>query len=260
MQLEEIELSWLKDNPYQPRQKMDETALVELMDSIRSVGLLQPPLVARQEDSFSIIAGHRRVEACRRLGLQKLVVGLISAKEPQFLAQAALVENLQRHDLNPLEVALSLAKLQKEFGYTHETLAQVIGKKRVSVTHFLRLLYLDPEVQEAVGEGLLTMGHAKCLAVLSHAQQRLWLKKLEKAPLSVHALEKQLSKAVKKTPKRSFSSTAQELREKLVCQFKLRAEAFVDEKGSGWIKLHFKKPEDLWQLWKENAESFKEEP
>jgi ParB family chromosome partitioning protein len=259
MRFAEVEIGTLRSNPYQPREKMEEEALGELMESIRQMGLLHPPLVAADTDHYKVLAGHQRVEACRRLQMKTIPVWLIPSQDPLFWAQAALVENLQRHDLNPLEIARALSKLQKEFGYTHETLAHLIGKKRATVTHFLRLLILDPEVQKAVETGALSMGHAKCLAPLSALQQQYWVKKMAKQPLSVHDLEKQLSKP--KLCAAPTKTTTLELREKLVETFRLRADAFVSETGKGWMKLYFQKPEDLWLLWeaasKENEKNDK---
>jgi ParB family chromosome partitioning protein len=261
MRSQEVLLEKLVDNPYQPRQVIEEEPLQELAESIQSLGVLHPPLVFEQEaESYAIIAGHRRVEACRKLGMKSLPVWVISSKEPSFMAQASLVENLQRADLNPIEVALALSRLQQEFGYTHQTLAQVIGKKRVTVTHFLRLLSLEPSVQEALSKAVLSMGHAKCLAVLSHPKQLQWLKIILRDGLSVHALEKRISKTQKTLKTRAPASSEAELREKLVGRFQLRSQVFVNQEGSGWVKLYFKRPEDLWRLWQESSEKpFEEE-
>jgi ParB family chromosome partitioning protein len=252
----EVDVEALFDNPYQPRESMEEEALHELSESIRLLGLLHPPLVVLQEEGvFRILAGHRRVAACRKIGLKTIPVWCGSSNEPSFAAQASLVENLQRSDLNPLEIAKALSKLQKEFGYTHEVLAQIIGKKRVTVTHFLRLLILDPQIQEAVAKSHLTMGHAKCLASLSFENQRLWMKKIIQEGLSVHLLEKKLSKPRLSIKAKAPESIEKELVEKLIQHFQLKAQASVDQQGGGWVKLYFERPEDLWRLWEVEMES-----
>lgn len=251
MQALEVELESLVQNAYQPRESMDEEALEELSASINSLGLLHPPLVAlEKEGTYRILTGHRRVAACARLGKKTIPVWCLPSLDSSFAAQAALVENIQRSDLNPLEIAKSLSRLQKEFGYTHEILAQVIGKKRVTVTHFLRLLLLSPEVQEAVAGFKLSMGHAKCLATLSFENQRMWVKKITSEHLSVHALEKKLSLNNTSLKSKAPESVERELIEKLTQHFHLKAQAAVNEEGNGWIKLYFQKPEDLWRLWK----------
>lgn len=253
MQSKEVLLEQLIDNPYQPRKAMQEEELSELMASIQSLGLLHPPLVAQQDnESYFIISGHRRVEACRRLGKKSVYAGVLSSKEPSFMAQASLVENLQRSDLNPIEVASALSRLQQEFGYTHQTLAEIIGKKRVTITHFLRLLSLDEKLQEALATGDVSMGHAKCLAVFSSFKQREWLKRIMDEGLSVHALEKRLAQNQKEKRKRASGELEAELREKLIEHFRLQSQVFVNQEGSGWVKLFFKRPEDLWRLWQEH--------
>ncbi len=158
-----VPMTSIKPNPLQPRTRFDEEAMSSLASSIREVGVLQPILVREiGEDEYELIAGERRWRAARRAGLQTMPVLVQSVSDVHSLEQA-LVENLHREDLNPLEEAGAFQQLVDEFGYTHEQVASRVGKSRTAVTNTLRLLQLPAGVQRALADGTISAGHARAL-------------------------------------------------------------------------------------------------
>ena len=185
----EIKLSDIIPNPTQPRTEFDEEALEELADSIRQLGLIQPITVKREGDKYIIISGERRWRASEKAGLES-VPAYIREVDDTTLHAMALVENIQREDLNAIEISLSMQRLVEECGLTQEALAERLGKKRSTVANYLRLLNLPDEVQFAIKGGLISMGHAKAIAsVESKAKQLSFLKRCIKSNLSVRQLE-----------------------------------------------------------------------
>ncbi len=180
----------LAPNPHQPRVDFDEEELDALTASIREVGLIQPILVSPEgEDTYRIIAGERRWRASQRAGLTEVPVVVREVTEREALA-IALIENLQRVDLNPIEEALGYRRLQEEFGLTQEEVARNVGKERSTVANFLRLLKLDPTVQQLVREGQLSMGHARVLVTIQDPARQLDLANLAiDRELSVRQME-----------------------------------------------------------------------
>jgi ParB family chromosome partitioning protein len=161
--LEEIPVAAIRPNRYQPREHFDEEALASLADSIRAVGVLQPVLVRPVGDgSYELVAGERRWRAARRVGLQTLPA-LVRDTADAAALEHALVENLHRDDLNPLEEATAYQQLIEDFGLTHDEVARQVGRSRASISNTLRLLQLPPTIQKLVGEGRLSMGHARAL-------------------------------------------------------------------------------------------------
>lgn len=160
--LREIETAAIRPNRYQPREHFDEELLNELTESIREVGVLQPILVRPVGDQFELIAGERRWRAARRLGLAR-VPALVRDSDDAAALEQALVENVHRADLNPLEEAAAYQQLIEDFSLTHEAVATRVGRSRTSVTNTLRLLQLPPVVQRYVRDGALSMGHARAL-------------------------------------------------------------------------------------------------
>jgi len=160
--LQEIDIDRIRPNPLQPRQRMDPGALEELASSIRQHGLLEPLLVARAEAGYTLIAGERRWRAARMAGLAS-VPALVRDASAESTLELALVENLQRADLTPLEEANAYRLLVDEFGLTQEQVAGRVGRSRVSVTNRLRLLSLPPRARELLSEGSITEGHARAL-------------------------------------------------------------------------------------------------
>ena len=188
-EMTEINLSDIIPNPTQPRTEFDEVALEELADSIRQLGLIQPITVKQEDDKYIIISGERRWRASQRAGLE-VIPAYIREVDDTTLHAMALVENIQREDLNAIEISLSMQRLVDECGLTQEALAERLGKKRSTVANYLRLLNLPNEVQFAIKSGIISMGHAKAIAAIeSKSKQLSLLKKCVKNNLSVRQLE-----------------------------------------------------------------------
>jgi ParB family chromosome partitioning protein len=185
----EVAVQLVEPNPYQPRKEFSDEALTELVDSIRAEGLLQPIIVRAVGDKFQLIAGERRWRAYQQLKLRTIPARVMTSSDASS-ASLALIENLQRTDLNPLEEAHGYASLIRDFDLTQDAAAQRVGKGRATVANSLRLLSLEPELQGYVGKGLLSVGHAKVLLGVEHSAERLLLARraLEQG-LSVRALE-----------------------------------------------------------------------
>lgn len=161
-------------NPFQPRRQFDQNELDSLVESIRKIGLIHPPLAMQKEEgkSYELIAGERRWLAAKQAGFEMIPL-LIKNRDSFYSAQAALIENIQRVDLNPMEIAFALKTLLQQFRLTQEALAQQIGKKRSTVANYVRLLSLPEEIQQGVRSQSITMGHAK--AILSLEEKKLQL-------------------------------------------------------------------------------------
>ena len=188
-EMAEILLSEIIPNPTQPRTDFDEEALEELADSIRQLGLIQPITVKRDGEKYIIISGERRWRASEMAGL-KSVPAYIREVDDTTLHALALVENIQREELNAIEISLGMQRLIEECGLTQEALAERLGKKRSTVANYLRLLNLPDEVQFSIKGGLISMGHAKAIASAeSKAKQLSLLKRCIKSNLSVRQLE-----------------------------------------------------------------------
>ena len=188
-EMAEISVSAIFPNPTQPRTEFDEEALEELADSIRTLGVIQPITVKRTDDGrYLIISGERRWRAARKAGLESLPA-YIREVDDENLHAMALVENIQREDLNAIEIALGMQRLIDECNLTQEALSEKVGKKRSTVSNYMRLLKLPNEVQLALKEGLISMGHAKAIAGAPADQQLRMLKKSIKKDLSVRQIE-----------------------------------------------------------------------
>ncbi len=188
-EMSEIRIADIIPNPTQPRTDFDEEALEELAESIRQLGLIQPITVKRDGDKYIIISGERRWRASEKAGLEVLPA-YIREVDDTTLHAMALVENIQREDLNAIEISLGMQRLVEECGLTQEALAERLGKKRSTVANYLRLLNLPNEIQFAIKGGIISMGHAKAIASAeSKAKQLSLLKRCVKSNLSVRQLE-----------------------------------------------------------------------
>lgn len=188
--LQSLPLHYLQPGKYQPRSRMDEGSLLELADSIRAQGVIQPVLVRELGvDRYEIIAGERRWRAAQRAGLGEIPAVVRKVGDEAALAMA-LIENIQRENLNPLEEALGLQRLIDEFGLTHEACAQAVGKSRSAVSNLLRLLNLAEPVRERLAAGELDMGHARALLSLPVLQQVETARQVAEKGLSVRDVEK----------------------------------------------------------------------
>lgn len=200
-EMSEIRIADIVPNPTQPRTEFDEEALKELAESIRQLGLIQPITVKRSGDKYIIISGERRWRAAEKAGLEALPA-YIREVDDTTLHAMALVENIQREDLNAIEISLGMQRLIEECGLTQEALAERLGKKRSTVANYLRLLNLPDEVQFAIKGGIISMGHAKAIASAEGKTKQLsWLKRCIKSNLSVRQLEEMIRLAAEKRPK-----------------------------------------------------------
>jgi ParB family chromosome partitioning protein len=187
--LQELPVASIRPNTHQPREHFDEEALGALAESIREVGVLQPILVREQGDGYELIAGERRWRAARRVGMQTIPAIVRHADDATSLQQA-IVENVQRESLNPLEEAAAYQQLIEDFGLTHDDVAARVGKSRATITNTLRLLQLPPTIQRYLQEGALRMGHARALlATPDRAYQEQLAKRAVAEDMSVRAVE-----------------------------------------------------------------------
>lgn len=198
--MEELDVESIIPNPKQPRTSFDDDALEELADSISTLGLIQPITVRKEANGkYIIISGERRWRASRLAG-RKTIPAYIREVDDKELHEMALVENIQRQDLNAMEIAISLQRLIDECGVTQETVAQRVGKKRSTVANYLRLMQMRPEIQLALKDNLITMGHAKAIAGAPEESQSSLVKKVIKKGLSVRATEEMASKLATTKP------------------------------------------------------------
>jgi ParB family chromosome partitioning protein len=180
----ELDTDKIKPNPLQPRLKFKQESIDELANSIKESGVLQPVIVSPEGDHYRIIVGERRWRAAQRIGLKKIPALIRSMQKVQQL-ETSLTENLQREDLNPLEVALAYQKMAQELNYTQQEIADKVGKDRASVANYLRLLKLPKEIQENLAEDKISMGHARALIGLEDPKLQV--------SLSRQIIQKQLS-------------------------------------------------------------------
>jgi len=252
--MREIEVAKIIPNPTQPRTAFDEEALTELADSIRTLGVIQPITVKRNtDDEYVIISGERRWRASKLAGL-KSIPAYIREVDDANLHAMALVENIQRQDLNAIEIALGLQRLIDECGLTQDSLAEKVGKKRSTVANYMRLLKLPVEVQLALKEGIISMGHAKAIAGVDESRQLWLLKRCVKKALSVRQTE-ELARAIAETPKAKPETEEGEYPEsysRLVEQFEKLFSQNISIKraknGGGRITIDFASDDDIEQF------------
>lgn len=252
--MREIELSKIIPNPTQPRSTFDDEAMAELVDSIRTLGVIQPITVKRNTDNeYVIISGERRWRASKAAGLE-VVPAYIREVDDANLHAMALVENIQRQDLNAIEIALGLQRLVDECGLTQDSLAEKVGKKRSTVANYMRLLRLPSEVQLALKEGLISMGHAKAIAGVPEEKQLSLLKRCLKKALSVRQTE-DMARLMCEEPKAKAVEEEQEYPEsysRLVEQFEKLFSQNISIKrsktGGGRITIDFASDADIEQF------------
>ena len=192
----EIDVETIEVNPYQPRTSFDEESLGELASSIKELGVIQPITVRKVEDSFQLVSGERRFRASKLIG-NKTIPAYIRIANDQEMLEMALVENIQRKNLDPIEVALSYQRLIDEIQLTQEELSVRVGKKRSTVTNYLRLLKLDPILQTGMRDGFISMGHGRALINVKSSEDQLAIyEKILREKLSVRQTE-ELVKSLK---------------------------------------------------------------
>lgn len=245
-----VRIDQVERNPKQPRKDFDKKQIMELANSIKEHGVLQPIVVRRKGDKqFEIVAGERRWRASQLAGLQEVPVVVKQTNEKKSL-EMALVENLQRANLNPIEEAKAYELLLKEHNLTQEELAKSLGKERPSVANVLRVLNLDSFVQNLVFENKLSLGHAKVLLTLKKKEeQRLWAKRCYEKQMSVRALELAVKTQgfQKNTEKKNKNSPWEKVREELegILKTKVRIDA---RQGGGKVSVFFYSEEQLNQF------------
>ena len=197
----ELDVTQLKPNPLQPRMKFDEDSINELAQSIRESGVVQPILVVQEEGHFKIIVGERRWRAAQKAGLKKIPV-MIRNLPPEKQLEVAIIENIHRENLNPLEIALAYHRMAEELGFTQQEIADKVGKDRTSITNYMRLLKLPQEIQDALGDGGLSMGHARAILALEESEAQLAaFRQIMDKGLSVRSSEKLANKLKERPPR-----------------------------------------------------------
>lgn len=246
-----VSISEIHPNPNQPRTHFNETELEELSESIRAHGVLQPLLVRKDDNGYEIIAGERRYQASKIAGLEEVPV-VIKDVDDQEMLQLALIENLQRSDLNPIEEAKGYRQLIKASGMTQEALSKAVSKSRSTITNSLRLLDLPQRVQDLLFEGKLTAGHARAILAVPFEEQRIKLaEKVVAEGLSVRATENlaplfsvgETPKAPRPVTPQSFKKAARVLRQVFNTNVKVKA-----TRGKNKIEIEFKDEEELAQI------------
>lgn len=246
-----IPVDLIEPNPFQPRMTFDQEALDELAESIRTLGLIQPITVRRKTDGgYQIISGERRFRASRLTGMTMIPAYIRDAND-QGMLEMAIVENIQREDLDPIEVALSYQRLIEECSLTQEQMALRVGKKRASVTNFLRLLKLPAKIQHDLKVGLLSVGHAKVLLGIEDVKLQEYLCDLViKEDMSVRQLEDKIRKMAQ--PKAETAEDAQDLPDEYFKVLEIVGKYFENNislkrtsAGKGSMTIHFNSDEEV---------------
>jgi len=251
-----VKLSKIEPNKDQPRKEFDEDALMELADSIRQYGLLQPILVQDRKTHYEIIAGERRWRASKLAGLKEVPVIIKNYTEREII-EISLIENIQREDLNPIEEALAYKRLLTEFDLKQEEVAEKVSKSRAAVTNSLRLLKLSDRIQEMVINGELSTGHARALlSIMEYDEQLMLAEKIIKDKLSVRDVEKLVKEQNKPLREKVEIDTSMDIFYKDIAEklkIKLMTKVLISSKDGkrGKIELEFYSNEDFDRLYEE---------
>lgn len=245
----DLDINQLKPNPLQPRLKFNPESLEELAQSIKSSGLIQPLIVAPEGDGYKIIVGERRWRAAQKIGLKKIPVLIRTIPIEQEL-EVSLIENLQREELNPIEIAHAYQKLIQELDYTQQQIADKVGKDRTSVTNYLRLLRLPQEIQDELAENRISMGHARALLALKDPeQQKHFCNLIIQKNLSVREAEKMISRAkVKPKKPRMSDPNLLALQEDLLKLLGTKV-SIQGNQNKGTVKIYYYSLEDLNRIY-----------
>ena len=240
----EILLSQIRANQYQPRTSFDQKKLEELAESIKKHGVIQPVLVRKDGKGFELVAGERRFRAAKLAKLKKIPVVVSNISDVQSL-EIAILENIQREDLNPLEVAKGYQRLKDEFGYTQEAVAKSVGKPRSSVANSLRLLTLSPKIQDEIDKGAVSEGHAKVLLSVDGVRADQLLMRIISENLSVRDLEKKITESSPQTTKKDKKSR-DELNLESALSSRIGSKVTIDDKdGKGKMVIKYYSYEEL---------------
>ncbi|MGM0375808.1 MAG: ParB/RepB/Spo0J family partition protein [Bacteroidota bacterium] len=253
----EVPIDRIEGNPWQPRSHFDEEKLNELAASIREIGIVQPLTLRKAADKFQLIAGERRLRAAKIAGMET-VPAYVRMAEDETMLEMALVENIQREDLDPIEVAMSYQRLIDECNLTQESMSDRVGKKRSTIANYLRLLRLPAEIQLGLREKQISMGHARALINLEDEKGRLKIfNEIVKKELSVRKVEEMVRKMMegnqeeKKKEEKEEENLPQEyeqLRQQLSNFFKTNIRFSRNNKGKGKIVIPFQSDDELEKI------------
>jgi len=252
--VDKISIRSIKPNPYQPRQKFDKTSLEELTASIKEKGILTPITVRKVGNQFILIAGERRLRASKKSGLKKIPAYIINVADDAEMVEMALIENIQRENLNPIEEAEAYNYLNNRFKLTQRKIAKSVGKKRVTISNSLRLLTLPREIKESIRNGRLSAGHGRAILMMKthNSMIGLW-KKIIKGKMSVRAAEdwakeRTLKKLeLKKKVIRKVSPQIKRLEDELISILGTKVR-IIYKKGSGSIEVSYFSDDDLERI------------
>jgi len=258
--IKEIPVEQIKTNPFQPRQDFEQRALIELSDSIKIHGIIQPLTVRIIErNCYELISGERRLQASKIAGLVNVPVYIREANDTQML-EMALVENIQREDLNPIELSLSYQRLLAECDVNQEELASKLGKDRTTINNYLRLLKLPPEIQIALRDKKINMGHARAIVNVENLNKQISIfKEIIEKGLSVRNVEELVRLATlqanegnpeKKKSIKVINSETKQICSKLVKQFRTKVKITTGTHGKGVIKISFASDGDFARILK----------
>lgn len=250
-QLRDVALELIHPSPFQPRTHFDEEALRSLADSIRAQGLIQPVVLRRRSGEYELIAGERRWRAAQRAGLQQ-IPAIVRDIDDHQAAALALIENLQREDLDPIEQAEAMRRLIKEFEMTHQQVADILGVSRPVVSNALRLLDLADPVRKLLEDRRLDAGHARALAVLPMAQQLLLAEKIVAKALTVRQVEGMVRKfnesALRSPAPQPADPDTALLLHQISDALGVRVDLVQNARGGGQLRLRFDQPGQLERI------------
>lgn len=252
--VDKISIGSIKPNPHQPRQKFDETSLEELTASIKEKGILTPITVQKAGNQFILIAGERRLRASKKAGLKKIPAYIIDVADDAEMIEMALIENIQRENLNPIEEAEAYIYLNNRFKLSQEKIAKSVGKKRATISNSLRLLTLPREIKESIRNGRLSAGHGRAILMMKthNSMIGLW-KKIIKGKMSVRAAEdwakEKTSKKLELRKKviRKVSPQIKRLEDELISILGTKVR-IIYKKGSGSIEVSYFSDDDLERI------------
>lgn len=248
-----VKITMVEPNRKQPRKNFDEDALLELSDSIKQFGVIQPIVVQDRKDHYEIIAGERRWRAAKLAGIKEVPV-IIKNYTEQEIVEISLIENIQREDLNPIEEAQAYKRLLTEFNLKQDEVAERVSKSRTAVTNSMRLLKLSEEVQQMVINDMLSTGHARALLAVENPEEQYTLaQKVFDEKLSVRDVEKLVKNIhkpakAKKPDNKALSLIYQDIEEKLKQVLSTKVSVVGKEDGAGKIEVEFYNHEDLERI------------
>ena len=254
-QVVQVNITKVEPNRNQPRKTFDEDSLIELSESIKQFGIINPIIVTDKKDHYEIVGGERRWRAAKKAGLKEVPV-IIKNLNEQEIAEIALIDNIQREDINPIEEAIAYKKLIDDFGYTQDVVAEKVSKSRVTITNSLRLLKLCEKVREMVVEGLISTGHARALIPVDNEEEQITLaQKVFDEKLSVRETEKMVKNLGKTAkPKKNAAKNASidaiyaSLSEKCKQAVGTKVDIISKGDGTGKIEIEFYSNDDLEKI------------